>query len=70
MQTSVSIDNKHCAVVLEMEGIDPAKLPDIIMAVFSCAIRLCGADSPISVQEDSQINSSDAETEYETESKE
>lgn len=68
MQVTTSIDNKHRAVVLEFEDIDPANFKDVVLGVLSCAIRL-GADSPISVKEDSQMNLSDAEPKSETESK-
>lgn len=67
MLTAISIDNKHRAVVLEVEGIDPADFEAAVMGVLTCAVRL-GADTPINIQEDSAINAADPEPECETES--
>lgn len=58
MNTTINIDNKHRAVVLEVEDINPADFESSVMAVLSCAVRL-GADTPINIQEDSAINADD-----------
>lgn len=64
MNTTINIDNKHRAVVLEIEDIDPADFEDAVMKIFACAVRIDAA-TPIDVCEDSAMNADNLETESE-----